>query len=144
MTPADEGPRPRVIRPDEAAEYPFREGCRILELLNAPADPALSIARARVPPGGITRWHRLRDTVERYVVLAGHGRVEVGELAPATVGPGAVVIIPAGCRQRIANTGAGDLVFLALCTPRFVPASYEDLEDGAPPATAGDAGQPVR
>ena len=141
MTPADEGSRPRVIRPDEAAEYPFREGCRILELLNAPADPALSIARARVPAGATTRWHRLRDTTERYLLLAGTGRVEVGTEPPAEVGPGAVVVIPAGCRQRITNTGRDDLVFLALCTPRFVPASYEDLEDGTAP---DDAVQPLR
>jgi mannose-6-phosphate isomerase-like protein (cupin superfamily) len=143
VTPADDGPGPRVIRPDEAAEYPFREGCRILELANGPEDPALSIARARVPAGGITRWHRLRGTTERYLVLAGTGRVELGTAAPAAVGPGAVVVIPAGCRQRIANTGSGDLVFLALCTPRFVPSNYEDLEDGADPAAPG-AGQPDR
>ena len=50
-------------------------------------------------------------------------------------------MIPAGCRQRITNTGRDDLVFLALCTPRFVPASYEDLEDGTAP---DDAVQPLR
>jgi mannose-6-phosphate isomerase-like protein (cupin superfamily) len=143
VTPADDRPGPRVIRPDEAAEYPFREGCRILELANGPEDPDLSIARARVPPGGVTRWHRLRATTERYLVLAGSGRVEVGAEAPADVGPGTVVVIPAGCRQRIANTGTGDLVFLALCTPRFVPANYEDLEAAGDPAAPG-GGQPGR
>jgi len=39
-----------------------------------------------------------------------------------------VVVIPPGIRQRIANTGAVDLIFLAVCTPRFMLASYEDLE----------------
>jgi oxalate decarboxylase/phosphoglucose isomerase-like protein (cupin superfamily) len=41
---------------------------------------------------------------------------------------GDVVSIPAACAQRIANTGAGDLVFLAVCTPRFVQEAYEEIE----------------
>jgi hypothetical protein len=32
------------------------------------------------------------------------------------------------CRQRVANVGGSDLVFLAICTPRFMPAAYEDLD----------------
>jgi mannose-6-phosphate isomerase-like protein (cupin superfamily) len=123
-----------VLAPDEAAEYDFREGCRILELANSDADPALSIARARVPAGTTTRWHRLRGTSERYVILSGQGRVEVGDVPPTQVGPGDVVQIPPLCRQRITATGPEDLVFLALCTPRFRPECYEDLEEdrGAP------------
>ena len=46
-------------------EYFFDEGCHIIELLNADDDPDVSIARARVEPGGVTRWHRLAGTVER-------------------------------------------------------------------------------
>jgi mannose-6-phosphate isomerase-like protein (cupin superfamily) len=111
----------------EEREYFFAEGCYILELLNDTADPAASIARARVPPGVTTRWHRLRDTVERYVIVSGTGKVSVGDAAPADVGPGDVVLIPAMTRQRICNTGADDLVFLAVCTPRFQSGNY--LED---------------
>ena len=76
----------------------------------------------------VTAWHRLRGTTERYVMLEGRGRVEVGDLAPREVGPGDVVVIPPMCRQRIANTGPGDLLFLAICTPRFEPGCYESLE----------------
>lgn len=111
----------------EACEYFFEEGCFILELLNTADDPAVSIARARVPPGVTTRWHRLRGIVERYVILSGTGRVEVGEQAPREVAAGDVVSIPAMCRQRIANSGADDLVFLAICTPRFTRDAYEAL-----------------
>jgi len=105
-------------------EYFFEEGCFILELLNDPADSAASIARARVPPGTATRWHRLRETTERYVIIAGAGEVSVGDAAPAAVGPGDVVLIPPLTRQRIRNTGTEDLVFLAICTPRFEAANY--------------------
>jgi len=110
------------------SEYWFEEGCYITELSNAADDPAVSIARARVEPGRTTRWHRLRETVERYVVLEGTGRVEVGDEPPRMVGPGDVVLIPAMQRQRITNTGKADLVFLAVCTPRFRRDNYEDVE----------------
>ncbi|HWM44902.1 MAG TPA: cupin domain-containing protein [Burkholderiales bacterium] len=109
-------------------EVYIEEGCFILELSNTPEDPAASIARARVPRGATTRWHRVKGTVERYVILEGKGRAEVGELPPQEVGPGDVVLIPTACRQRIANIGDGDLIFLAICTPRFRPEAYQDAE----------------
>jgi mannose-6-phosphate isomerase-like protein (cupin superfamily) len=109
-------------------EFHISEGCFISEWSNTPDDPAVSIARARVPPGVVTRWHRLRGTVERYVVLEGRGRAYVGEREPQEVATGDVVRIPPGWRQRIANTGERDLIFLAICTPRFVQDAYEELE----------------
>ena len=117
-----------VLTANPGAEFHTPEECWILELSNSAADPQLSIARARVSPGVTTRWHRVRDTAERYVILQGTGRVEVADLAPRDVATGDVVLIPPGARQRIANTGADELVFLAICTPRFVPEAYEDLE----------------
>lgn len=115
------------LQPD--SEYYFVEGCYINELSNSADDPAVSIARARVLPGVSTRWHRLRDIVERYVVLAGTGRVEVGELPAQEVRVGSVVLIPALCRQRITNVGDEDLVFLAICSPRFQPEAYEECAE---------------
>jgi mannose-6-phosphate isomerase-like protein (cupin superfamily) len=118
-----------AIKPfSDSSEYFFREGCHITELDNDPANPALSIARARLEPGKTTRWHQLTDTVERYVILSGSGVVEVGSAPASAVRGGDVVVIPAGCRQRIHNPGDEDLVFLALCTPRFLPENYVDLD----------------
>lgn len=107
-------------------EYWLEEGCFILELANSADDPEASIARARVPAGGTTRWHRVAATTERYLILEGRGRVEVGERPPREVSAGDVVVIPRAQRQRIANVGDGDLVFLAICTPRFVPENYQE------------------
>ena len=115
-----------IRRLEASSEFYLEEGCFIRELSNTADDPAGSIARARVPRGVTPRWHRVRDTAERYVILEGMGRVEVGTLAPQNVGPGDVVLIPPSCRQRIANIGQGDLVFLAICTPRFRQEAYED------------------
>ncbi len=119
---------PTIVPLDVTSEYFFDEGCHIIEMSNGPQDPELSIARARVEPGQTTRWHSLAATTERYVILSGQGRVEVGELPPTVVGPGDTVIIPPGARQRIANTSQEDLVFLALCSPRFRVEAYSDLE----------------
>ena len=110
-----------------AGEFYFEEGCYITELANSADDPELSIARARVLPGATTRWHRLRGTTERYVMIEGSGRVEVGDAAPREVGPGDVVLIPPMVRQRITNVGKADLFFLAVCTPRFRPENYENV-----------------
>ena len=117
-----------VIHPDPAAEYWFPEGCHILETRNSPDDPALSVARARVPVGGCTRWHCLDGVTERYLLVAGAGEVEVGDERPQRVGAGDLVVIPAGMRQRIRNLGDEDLVFYALCTPRFRPECYRELD----------------
>jgi mannose-6-phosphate isomerase-like protein (cupin superfamily) len=111
-----------------ASEFYFEEGCYITELANSSDDPELSVARARVLPGATTRWHRLRGTIERYVLLEGKARVEVGEEPARDVGPGDVVRIPPMCRQRIANVGKTDLIFLAICTPRFRRENYEEVE----------------
>ena len=121
------------------AEFHATEGCYINELSNSDADPEVSIARARVRPGVTTRWHRLAGTTERYVVLSGAGRMEVGNLPAQTVAPGDVVLIPPGCRQRITSLGKEDLVFLAICTPRFRPEAYEDMDpDPVPTGPAPD------
>ena len=110
-------------------EFYTDEKCFITELSNTPDDPDLSIARARVEPGVTTRWHHLKDITERYCIISGSGRVEVGDLAPQNVNAGDVVLIPPMCRQRITNIGTDDLIFLAVCTPRFLDEAYEDIED---------------
>ena len=110
-------------------EFYTDEKCFITELSNTPDDPDLSIARARVEPGVTTRWHHLKDITERYCIISGSGRVEVGDLAPQNVNAGDIVLIPPLCRQRITNIGTDDLIFLAICTPRFLNKAYEDIED---------------
>lgn len=121
--------REQILLTDESDEYFFKEGCYILELLNSPDDPEVSIARARVAPGEMTRRHCLEGITERYVILEGEGIVEIANLAPHVVKPGDVVLIPPGHSQRITNSAVKDLVFLAICTPRFTSERYSDLEE---------------
>ncbi len=109
-------------------EFPTPERCFINEVANDPGDQAISIARARVEPGVTTAWHKLQGTEERYIITQGHGNVELGNLAPMEVTEGDVVRIPADTRQRITNIGKYDLIFFAVCSPRFTKECYIELE----------------
>jgi mannose-6-phosphate isomerase-like protein (cupin superfamily) len=118
-----------AVRKQEVAnEFLTPERCHILEAYNTAADESVSIARARVEPGVTSSWHLLEHTIERYIIVEGRGRVEIGDLPAAKVEPGDVVIIPAAIRQRITNTGTSDLIFYCVCSPRFQQSDYRALE----------------
>ena len=116
-----------VHKPDPP-EYLTEEKCFIAEWWNTPADNDVSVARVRVEPGIATRFHRLDGTMERYIIVEGEGLVEIGYENAAPASKGDVIVIPPGVRQRITNTGKRDLIFLAVCTPRFVPENYQKYE----------------
>jgi mannose-6-phosphate isomerase-like protein (cupin superfamily) len=118
----------RIVRPDRASEFMTPERCSILEIWNNPEDTAASIALARVGPGVTTQLHRLNGVTERYLIVEGAGTVKVEDRLREHVAPGDVVVIPAGMLQQITNTGPGDLIFYCICTPRFSPECYENLE----------------
>jgi len=118
-----------IKKQELANEFYTAEKCFITELSNTSDDSEVSIARARLTPGVTTNWHRLKETAERYCIISGEGLVEIGEMLPQQVTSGDTVLIPPMCRQRITNTGSEDLIFLAICTPRFLLDNYEDIED---------------
>ena len=117
-----------ILKQDLTREFYTDEKCFITELSNSSDDNELSIARARVEPGVTTSSHKLINTAERYYIVSGQGSVEVGDLLAEIVEPGDVVIIPPMVKQRITNTGTDDLIFLALCTPRFVTDAYLEVK----------------
>jgi len=119
--------KPLILKQDLSKEFWTEERCSIIESANASNDN-LSIARVRVDPGITTQWHALDDTDERYIIAEGRGRIEVGNLGAQDVGPGDVVLIPAGVRQRITNTGDSDLIFYCVCTPPFQQGVYRRME----------------
>ena len=71
--------RAAIKRHDQVAEYLSDENCHILEVANDADDEELSVARARVEPGVTTAWHKLEGIGERYLIVSGRGRVEIGE-----------------------------------------------------------------
>lgn len=113
-----------------ASTLPFytEERCTITELLNTDRCEDVSLAECRVVAGETTQLHSLQ-IAERYVVQQGTGMMELAGTDTFRIGPGDCVLIPAGCAQRVCNTGVEDLVFLCVCTPRFLPGYYQVLED---------------
>lgn len=111
---------------NKKAEYYFKEGCYIEEWLNTPDSEAMSIARVRVEPNTETKLHVLLATTERYVILNGIGLVTVEEKS-WKVTAGDIVEIKPEQAQKIRNEQTEDLIFLAICTPRFLEKNYREL-----------------
>ncbi|MCW8931803.1 MAG: hypothetical protein OQL19_16415 [Gammaproteobacteria bacterium] len=109
------------------------ERCNINELLNNVENEDCSIARASVAPGVCTQLHAVNNTVERYVIIEGEGKVYINNKSPKNVSYLDVVIIPEGIPQKIENCGQTDLIFLCICTPRFEQKNYINLESGNSP-----------
>lgn len=120
--------RAEVRKGNMTAESWTEERCYIAEVANDPGDELVSIARARVGPGVATAWHKLTGITERYLIVSGQGCVEIGDMQPVHVVGGDVVRIPADTPQRITNTGQAELVFYAVCSPRFQAGCYSSLE----------------
>ena len=106
----------------------FKEGCYIQEWYNSPADEDCSVARVRVEPHTQTRLHALTGITERYVILQGSGLAHVSGVEHR-LDQGDVLTIAADEPQQIHNDGDDQLIFLAICTPRFQESLYTDLED---------------
>ena len=115
------------MRDKSKPEFYTDERCYITELLNDPRYPQVSLARCRVTPGVKTQLHSLA-VHEFYVLQSGTGLMRLGDEAPFAVGEGDTVSIPKDAPQSISNTGAEDLVFLCVCTPRFSQDCYTSLE----------------
>ena len=56
---------------------------------------------------------------ERCVILSGPGLVEIGTEKPCDITTDDEVIVPANALERIKNSGENDLLFIAICSPRF-------------------------
>ena len=119
----------KIIKYDNSSEFYTEEKCFIIDASNSSDDNSISIACARVEPGITTKWHYLDGVDERYLIISGTGKVEVGDLKPEIVKTGDIVLIPAGVKQRITNIANDDLIFYCVCTPRFSKERYKDVEN---------------
>ena len=111
----------KIVKVKSLKENLTPERCFIAENFSS---SEVSVARARVKPGVTTVAHHLRGVDEIYLVTSGEGKVTVGNLQPAEVEAGDVIVIPAGTSQKITNTGSTDLIFYCICTPRFTEDCY--------------------
>ena len=118
---------PMVFKEELKNEFYSPEGCFILEISNSENDPSVSIAKATVESGKQTKKHKLLGVTERYVIISGHGIMNLGT-EQFSVKAGDVVLIPPGVTQSIYNNGPFNLVFYCVCTPRFTESCYISLD----------------
>jgi mannose-6-phosphate isomerase-like protein (cupin superfamily) len=95
-----------------------REGLRSHFLLQkGDADARMSITWVDVEPGGQQRLHS-HDPQQVYVIVAGRGRMQVGD-EKREVEPGELVLIPSGVEHGIVNIGDERLTYVSAATPAF-------------------------
>jgi mannose-6-phosphate isomerase-like protein (cupin superfamily) len=105
---------------DQVPAFTTKDGSEIRELL-AHRNSCIrhqSLAEARLQPGASTAPHHHPLTEEIYYILAGNGRMTIGD-EHRMVGPGDAVAIPPGQIHQITNTGAELLKFLCCCAPGY-------------------------
>jgi len=117
---------PHIFKSPNPDEFWLDERIYIRELMNAPEEPALSLARFRVPAGSTTQLHSLSIT-EWYVMESGSGIIEIEGLE-MLIKAGDCVKISIGQSQRVINKSDEELVFQSICTPRWTPECYKNLE----------------
>lgn len=104
--------------------FTTKDGSEIRELVGPAWTPAekQSLAEATIPVGGATVEHFHRDTEELYYVVEGSARMRLGD-AERELAVGDCVVIPAGERHKIRNTGDAPLRILCCCAPAY---THED------------------
>ncbi len=116
-----------IIKAESKPEKYFEEKCFITEIINTADFVSFSLSKAKVSPGTITDNHRIKDTEEVYFVLSGKGEMNINGKVVGIVEKDDVVFIPKNAGQQIQNIGTDDLVFLCICSPRFVVENYEGI-----------------
>lgn len=86
-----------------------------------------------VPPGAEQRVHSHEDAEQVYVIVRGHGRMQVaGDVEE--VGEGDLIFIPPAAQHSICNDGSETLVYVSAASP---PVSMAELY-GAELSPGGD------
>jgi mannose-6-phosphate isomerase-like protein (cupin superfamily) len=105
---------------DQVPAFTTKDGSEIRELL-AHRNSAIrkqSLAEARLPPGASTTPHFHPLTEEIYYILAGRGRLQIGDEV-REVGPGDAIAIPPGAVHTITTISTEPLKFLCCCAPAY-------------------------
>lgn len=109
----------KIIKTKEIPAFIAGDQTILKELLNAKTEKTIrySLAHAVVKAGETSVPHQLSGS-EIYYILSGSGIMTIDEESE-NVEVGDVVVIPPKATQFIKNTGADDLVFLAICDPSW-------------------------
>jgi mannose-6-phosphate isomerase-like protein (cupin superfamily) len=110
----------------ETPAYITLDGSSIRELMHpgVHGNANQSLAEASVPVGGATAPHRHRVSEELYFILAGRGRMRLGD-AEFSIEPGDTILIPPGTVHCLRNIGDETLRLLCCCAPAY---RHDDTE----------------
>lgn len=113
-----------LTRYEELKSYATKDGSTIRELMhpNKHGNRQQSLAEATVPPGVITKLHMHKQSEEIYYIVAGEGKMTLGENT-FNVTVGDTVCIAPNTPHQIFNFKDTDLKFLCACSPAY---SHED------------------
>lgn len=115
-----------ALEPEVSRKRLFEgEGEAVIESLFAPGDFSAGIhvrlcARITIPEGGSIGHHVHRGEDELYYILSGSGEVRDAEETREVL-PGSAILTRSGEGHELLNTGAGELVLLAV-----IPVGSED------------------
>jgi mannose-6-phosphate isomerase-like protein (cupin superfamily) len=94
----------------------------------------LTVSWVDVPPGAEQRAHSNEEAEQVYVIVRGHGRMEVaGDVEE--VGEGDLVFIPPATQHGIVNDGTETLVYVSAASPPMSLAEF--YRDELAPNLAG-------
>lgn len=114
---------------NECQEFLAGDHTRLRELVHpgkASLKVGYSLAHGYLDPGKRSLWHRLQSS-EVYYFIGGQGVITVGERL-VEVKAGAVVYVPPGTKQSLANTSTEMMEFLCLVDPAWRMEDEEVLE----------------
>ena len=100
----------------EEYRHPRHQDFFLRDVVTAAENPALSVHRGRIAPGGEIFPHVHEGQTETFYILAGEALCTMREEEIA-FGAGACGVAPAGFRHGLRNTGNGPVELLALFTP---------------------------
>jgi len=111
---------------NDVTPYITRDGSEIRELMHPEVhgNRNQSLAEATIRPGCVTRLHKHLCSEELYHVLAGSGRMTLGERV-FRVNAGDTIRIAPRVAHSVENTENRVLVILCCCAP---PYSHSDTE----------------
>ena len=120
-----------VVNRQHAAVINTPHGSEIRPLIDrTTSDIGLcSLAEEVLPVGSMVGQHHHLETEEIYYILAGVGRMTVGDESRA-VEAGDAIFIPRGLTHTLENTGAQPIRLLLVCGPAY---SVEDHRAGDAP-----------
>ena len=81
----------------------------------------LAVTWVECPPGSQQALHSHTEIEQVYVIVRGRGEMIVGD-ERATVGPGAMILVPPGTDHAIRNPYDETLVYVSAASPPFDPA----------------------